>query len=325
MRRLGLLKLGVGQHLPVGGAEPPDQRAVARVDQGLRVAGARHRRGGNRRLLVRHDHHDRAQHDEAADDAEQHAQGLQQRPVPPPAALDLDLGPVQSAAPRSAEASRASRPPRPAGSGRSAWAAAAAPAAWQLGSEQAPSGLGFPPQLAGLLGACRASTYLASACRTRVAAVPSAPRRAAVIRADRGADTAAVSGTAVSGTAVSGTAVSGSVASGTPADDAGRAGLMAVQEVRLRAAEPLGVPARRVIAQVVVDIPRARVAPIAPVSRRAVVPRRAYIAIPNVKVISFAAHAPSLVARRPRLVECDLYSKGGSAHPGNPPNSNVTS
>ena len=148
--------------------------------------------------------------------------------------------------------------------------------------------------------------------RARVAAFPSAPQRAAVTRADRSTDTtatAATSGTAISGTAISGSAISGSAISGTgaagrlasrtAADDVGLAGLVTVEEVHLRAAEPLGVPARGVIAQVVVDIPR--VAPIAPVGRRAAVPRRAYIAMPNVKVISFAAHAPSLVARRPRL------------------------
>ena len=135
-------------------------------------------------------------------------------------------------------------------------------------------------------------------------------------RADRSADTTGISRSR-------GTSAADSVASRTAGDDARLAGLVAVEEVRFRAAEPLGVPARSVIAQVVVDIPR--VTPIAPVGRRTTVPRRAYIAIPNVKVISFAAHAPSLVARRSRLVECDLYSKGGSAHPGNPPKSNVTS
>ena len=161
MRGWRLLKLGVGQHLPVGRAEPADEGAVARVDHGLREAGGRHRRGGNRRLLIDHDHRDGAEHDEGADRRQQHAQGLPQRPVPPPAALDLDPGPVQPAAPRSAEAPRASRPPRPAGSAR---AAAAAPAAGQLGSPQAPGGLGFPPQLAGLLGACRGLPY-ARGCR----------------------------------------------------------------------------------------------------------------------------------------------------------------
>ena len=135
---LRLLKLGVGQHLPVGGAEPADEGAVARVDHGLRVAGGRHRRGGNRRLLIDHDHRDGAEHDDGADRRQQHAHGLLPRPVPPPAALDLDPGPVQPAAPRSAEAPGASRSPRPAGSGRSAWAAAAAPAAWRSGAHRAP-------------------------------------------------------------------------------------------------------------------------------------------------------------------------------------------
>ena len=79
---------------------------------------------------------------------------------------------------------------------------------------------------------------------------------------------------------------------------AGVAGLMVVQVPRFRAAEALGVPPRGVIAQVVVDI--CGVAPKAPVGRRAAVPRRACVAKPNVKVISFAAHASSLlVARRP--------------------------
>ena len=53
-------------------------------------------------------------------------------------------------------------------------------------------------------------------------------------------------------------------------------------------------------AQVVVDVPR--VTPQAPAGGRLPGPRRAGVAIPNVKVISFAAHASSLVARRPRLV-----------------------
>src|SRR5262249_52431782 len=92
---------------------------------------------------------------------------------------------------------------------------------------------------------------------------------------------------------------------GADAAAAGRAGLaavavaVAVQRIRLRAPEPLRVPARVVVAQVVVDVPR--VAPKAPVGRRAAGPRRGCVAIPNVKVISFAAHASSLVARRSRL------------------------
>ena len=82
-------------------------------------------------------------------------------------------------------------------------------------------------------------------------------------------------------------------------DVAGRVGFGAVTEARFRAAEALGVPARGVVAQVVVDV--SCVAPIAPVGRRATVPSRARVAIPNVKVISFAAHASSLVARRSPL------------------------
>jgi len=79
-----------------------------------------------------------------------------------------------------------------------------------------------------------------------------------MIRADCGADTAA-SGTASPGTVGS---------SGT-----GMAGLVTVEVVRFGTAEPLRVPALSVIAQVVVDIPR--VAPIAPIGRRAPVRRRA--------------------------------------------------
>jgi hypothetical protein len=136
-----------------------------------------------------------------------------------------------------------------------------------------------------------------------VAAFLPARERAAEVRADRGADTAdgastAASGTSASGTSASGTSASGTSASGTSVDDAGITGLVAVEVVRFRAPEPLGVPACSVIAQVVVDIPR--VVPIAPVGRRLSMLRRAYIAIPNVKVISFAAHASSLVARRSR-------------------------
>ena len=115
-----LLQLRVGQHLPVRGAEAADDGAVARVDRRLRVAGSRHRRSGNRGLLVDHDHRDRAEHDDRADHREQHAHGLLPRPVPPPAALDLNPGPVQPAAPRAAEAPGASRPARAAGTGRSA-------------------------------------------------------------------------------------------------------------------------------------------------------------------------------------------------------------
>src|SRR5262249_20110408 len=130
-----------------------------------------------------------------------------------------------------------------------------------------------------------------------VAAVVTAPGRA-VIGAHRGADASA-------------------------ADGAGQVGFWAVIEARFRAAESLGVPARGVVAQVVVDV--SGVAPIAPVGRRATAPSRARVAIPNVKVISFAAHASSLVARRSPLAGCDLYLKGGLADTGNPPNTNVTS
>ena len=101
--------------------------------------------------------------------------------------------------------------------------------------------------------------------------------RAAVIGAHRGADASAAGG-------------------------AGQIGFGAVTEAPFRAAESLGVPARGVVAQVVVDVPRVPcVAPIAPVGRRATAPSRARVAIPNVKVISFAAHASSLVARRSPL------------------------
>jgi hypothetical protein len=107
-----------------------------------------------------------------------------------------------------------------------------------------------------------------------VAAVMAAPGRAGVIGAHRGADPSAAGGT-------------------------GPVGFGAIAEARFRAAEPLGVPARGVVAQVVVDV--SCVAPIAPVGRRATVPSRDRVAIPNVKVISFAAHASSLVARRSPL------------------------
>src|SRR5580704_2847223 len=90
-------------------------------------------------------------------------------------------------------------------------------------------------RLAGLLGA------RSGARGARVAAVPVAVEHPAVILADRGAD-----------------ADPGAL---------GVAGLVAVQVVRFGAAEPLGVPALSVIAQVVVDI--GRVAAIAPIGRRA--------------------------------------------------------
>ena len=102
----------------------------------------------------------------------------------------------------------------------------------------------------------------------------SAPRRAAVVGAHRGADASAPG-------------------------RAGPVGFGAVTEARFRAAEPLGVPARGVVPQVVVDV--SCVAPIAPVGGRATVPSRTRVAIPDVKVLSFAAHASSLVARRSLL------------------------
>ena len=135
----------------------------------------------------------------------------------------------------------------------------------ELGGQQAAGGLVVPVQLRGF-------RWVLHAC---VAAVTVAPRRAAVIGAHRGADASAP---------------------GRP----GPVGFGAVTEARFRAAEPLGVPARGVVPQVVVDV--SCVAPIAPVGRRATVPSRARVAIPNVKVISFAAHASSLVARGPREV-----------------------
>jgi hypothetical protein len=109
------------------------------------------------------------------------------------------------------------------------------------------------------------------------AALSRAPlSRAAFVGADRGADTAVLAA-------------------------ADPAGLVALYVARIRAAEALGVPPRGVIAQVVVDI--CGVAPKAPVGRRAAVPRRACVAKPNVKVISFAAHASSLlVARRSPVI-----------------------
>ncbi len=108
--------LVVRQLLPVRGAEPADQGAVAGVDQGLRVAGRGHGVAGDRRLLVGHDDREGAQDDEPADDAEHHAEGFPPGPVPPPAALDLDpsrdrAGPV---CPSGLPARRARRPGGPA-------------------------------------------------------------------------------------------------------------------------------------------------------------------------------------------------------------------
>ena len=212
---------------------------------------------------------------------EQDAHGLAQRPVPPPAALDLDPGAVEPAPSRSGETPGAPRPSRPARTSRGAQAGAtqargqpgptgpprvaAVPApSRELGRQQAAGGLVVPVQLRGF-------RWVLHAC---VAAVTVAPGRAAVIGAHRGADASAPG-------------------------RAGQVGFGAVTEARFRAAESLGVPARGVVPQVVVDV--SCVAPIAPVGRRATVPSRARVAIPNVKVISFAAHASSLVARRSPL------------------------
>jgi hypothetical protein len=124
-----------------------------------------------------------------------------------------------------------------------------------------------------------------------VARLPAAAGSAAFVRADRGAYAAA-------------SAVPG-----------GPAGFIAVQVVGFRAAEALRIPARVVIAQVIVDI--SGVAPKAPVSRAAV-SRLAYVAIPNVKVISFAAHASSLVARRSRIVGMRPLPEGRVPESGEP-------
>ena len=105
-------------------------------------------------------------------------------------------------------------------------------------------------------------------------------------------------------------------------------GLVIVEVTGRRAAETLGVPAVGVVTQVVVDRPAEDpviVAGVAPVRRVAVLgpvnslaPGTAVppVAIPNVKVISFAAHASSLVARRPRLAGKRPLPDGGSGHPG---------
>ena len=81
-------------------------------------------------------------------------------------------------------------------------------------------------------------------------------------------------------------------------------GRVAVQVIGFRAAEAIRVPAVRVIAEVVIDGPAIASCVLAAAGRRAAVldsARGPRIAIPNVKVISFAAHASSLVARRSRL------------------------
>src|SRR5215471_2101263 len=99
-------------------------------------------------------------------------------------------------------------------------------------------------------------------------------------------------------------------------------GLVAVEIADLRAAKALRVPAVGVVAQVVVDRPAedsvivavvTAVRPVGPVAPGAAVRP---VAIPNVKVISFAAHASSLVARRPRLGGKRPLPDGGSGHPG---------
>src|SRR5439155_7797919 len=124
-----------------------------------------------------------------AGDTEQHAQGLPQRPVPPPAALDLDLDPgVVEPAP--------SGPGEPPGAPRPARTARAAPTApaptpdrREIRRPQAAGGLVLPVKLRGFLGTRRRACRWAR--RARVASVMAPPGRAAVIRAHRGADTAA--------------------------------------------------------------------------------------------------------------------------------------
>ena len=129
--------------------------------------------------------------------AEQDAHGLAQRPVPPPAALDLDRGAVEPAPSRSGQTPGAPRPSRPARTSRGAQAgatqargsrgdraAAVAPApapSRELGRQQAAGGLVVPVQLRGF-------RWVLHAC---VAAVTAAPGRAAVIGAHRGADASA--------------------------------------------------------------------------------------------------------------------------------------
>ena len=121
-------------------------------------------------------------------------------------------------------------------------------------------------------------------CRARVAAVRPAPESAV---------------TAAAAPAVSGVVAArpdrGTYAGPTRAAAAVLAGFMAVQVPGLRATEAVGVPAVRVITQVVIDM-----SPVA-AACGAVITGFPRIAIPNVKVISFAAHASSLVARRSRL------------------------
>jgi len=89
----------------------------------------------------------------------------------------------------------------------------------------------------------------------------------------------------------------------------GGRGLRGVQVIGFRTAEAIRVPAVRVITQVVIDISGRASYAIASYAIAAAGPPAAAldsarfprVAIPNVKVISFAAHASSLVARRSRL------------------------
>src|ERR1035438_2769506 len=104
--------------------------------------------------------------------------------------------------------------------------------------------------------------------RARVATVPPAAK-------------STVPGGAVRPTVLTVRADRGTYAGLTRTARARRAGVTAVRESGFRTAKAIGVPAVRVITQVIVRFPR--------------------IAIPKVKVISFAAHASSLVARRSRL------------------------
>src|SRR6516165_8558120 len=99
--------------------------------------------------------------------------------------------------------------------------------------------------------------------------------------------------------------------------------LVIVEVIGRRAAEALRVPAVGVVAQVVVDRSAQHpviVAGVCPVVSliRPVPPGTPVLPVakPNVKVISFAAHASSLVARRPRHGGKRPLPDGGSGHPG---------
>src|ERR1035438_9183836 len=118
--------------------------------------------------------------------------------------------------------------------------------------------------------------------RARVATVPPAAK-------------STVPGGAVRPTVLTVRADRGTYAGLTRTARARRAGVTAVRESGFRTAKAIGVPAVRVITQVIVDM-----SPVAAV-RGVVITRFPRIAIPKVKVISFAAHASSLVARRSRL------------------------